>query len=185
MVKLGDVYPDLHPDVAYLTGYEDPWPGVKGSPFCIYTERIEDQLNAEAEAASPFHYDDDDKENDVINPELAPIPNPLDGVSMIPASSYRRPPGLQSIPSHGSIASNALYLHSQFEALPYGLGWSDGDDIDSGDSRDCPFSDYMRILASGEDLPRTYTPTEAPSHDNDASVGSSPIRHLSGHDLRR
>ncbi|XPS99651.1 hypothetical protein M3J09_008823 [Ascochyta lentis] len=124
--KLCDAYPNLRPDLAYLTGSQNVWPDAKGLPFSIFTERIEDQLNAEAEAASPFHYNDDDKENDVTNPELIPRPNPLDGISIIPASHYRQPPGLYTLPRHVPMVSNAFYPQPRFEASPYGLGWSDG-----------------------------------------------------------
>lgn len=152
----------------------------------MYTERIEDQLNAEAEAASPLHYEDDDKENDVVNPELLPTPNPLDGLSIIPASYYRRCPGRHSLPIHSSIASNAFYLHPQFEALPYGLGWSDGEhDASSNDTHDCPLPDYMRILASSESLPRSSTSAEPRTYSKDVSTSSSPLKDLTGLDLRR
>ncbi|KAJ4990344.1 hypothetical protein SVAN01_04226 [Stagonosporopsis vannaccii] len=174
-IKIGDVYPDLHPDITYLTGNQNPWPEVKELPFCMYTDHIEDQLNAEAEAASPYRYEDDDKENAVTSPELVPNPNPLDGISIIPASYLQN-----------SIASNAFYSHPQFEALPYGLGWSEGDlDRDCDNPRDCNSPDYMRILASGESLPRESTHSESPSQVNDASVSSSPAQRLSVLDLRR
>lgn len=185
-VKLGDVVPELCPDVAYLTGNQNPWPDVKGLPFNIYTERVEDQLNAEAEAASPLHHEDDDKENDITNPELVPTPNPLDGISIIPASHYERPPGTHFAPSHGSMADNAFYLNPQFEVLPYGLGWGDEDfDVNGGDTRDRSIPEYMRILASGESLPQTSTPNEKPSQENDAFVKSSPLRNITRFDLRR
>ncbi|KAH6614104.1 hypothetical protein C7974DRAFT_70895 [Boeremia exigua] len=185
-ISPADSYQDLHPDVAYLGGNLRSWPDVKGLPFCVYTERIEDQLSAEAEAASPFHYEDDDKENDVINPEFVPTPNPLDGISIIPASHYRRSPGFHSGPAHGSIASHAFYAHPQFEASPYGLGWSDGiHDAGNSYTRDCPLTDYMSILASGENLPRASTPPEIRPCSNNPSDGSSPSRSLKEFDLRR
>ncbi|KAF2631114.1 hypothetical protein BU25DRAFT_481583 [Macroventuria anomochaeta] len=184
--KFVDAYPDLRPDIAYLAGDHDVWPEVKGLQFHIFTERMEDQLNAEAEAASPFHYEDDDKENDVTNPELVPRPNPLDGISIIPASHYRRSPGLYALPGHSSIASNAFYVNPQFEASPYGLGWSDGaHDFDNSDTHDCPVPDYMRILASSENLPRASPPMEARSHRDDTVVSSSPVRNLEGLELLR
>jgi len=185
-VKLGDVVPELCPDIAYLTGNQNPWPDVKGLPFSIYIERVEDQLNAEAEAASPLHYEDDDKENDITNPELVPTPNPLDSIAIIPASHYERPPASHSTPSHGSMANNAFYLNPQFEALPYGLGWGDEDfDVNSGDTRDRSIPDYTRILASGESLPQTSTPNEKPSQETDAFLKSSPLRNITRFDLRR
>ena len=159
---------------------------MKGLPFCIFTERIEDQLDAEAEAASPLHYEDDDKENDIVNPELVPRPSPLEGISIMPASYYRRSPGLPTLPAHGSIASNAFYVHPQFEGSPYGLGWSDGaHDLDNSDTHNCPVPDYVRILASSENLPRASTPAEICSHRNDAAVNFFPVRNLERLELRR
>lgn len=185
-IKLTDAYPNLRPDLAYLSGNHGSWPDVQGLPFCIYKERMEDQLDAEAEAASPLHYEDDDKENDVINPEFIPRPNPLDNISIIPASHYPRSSVLQSTTAHQSIASNALYLQPQFEASPYGLGWSDGAfDQSNGDAHDCPITDYFRILTSGEILPGAHSPPETCLHSNDALVSSSPVRNLAGIDLRR
>ncbi|KAF3044055.1 hypothetical protein E8E12_008312 [Didymella heteroderae] len=162
--------------------YADPnvWPAVKGLPFRIFTERMEDQLSAEAEAASPFHCEDDNKENDVTNPELMPRPSPLDGISIIPASYYHRAPGLYNIPAHSSVASNAFYVHPQFEASPYGLGWNDGaQDMHNNGNNDCLTSDYMRILGSSEHLPRTSTPTaHCRSRGHNDVVTSSPAQEF-------
>jgi hypothetical protein len=184
--ELLDEYPDLRPDVAYLAGNQGLWPDVKGLPFHIFTERIEDQLNKEAEEASPCRYCDDDKENDVTNPELVPVPNPLDGTSIIPASQYRQPLGLYMLPGHNSTANNAFYMRPHFEASPYGLGWSDGaHDIHISDIRDCPMPDYMRILASGENLPRNSIHAESRSDSHEPAVSSSPMRKLEGREIRR
>lgn len=180
------MYPDLRPDVAYLAGSQVSWPDVKGLPFRIHTERIEDQLNAEAEAASPLRYEDDDKENNVTNPELAPRPDPLRGISIIPASHYRRSSSVWTTSTHGSVASNAFYAHPQFEASPYGLGWGDGThDTNGRDMHSCPIPDYMRILASSDNLPPAFTPTETRSYENNTTVSSSPARSLEGIELRR
>jgi hypothetical protein len=166
----------LRPDFAYPSADHDVWPAAKGLPFQIFTERIEDQLSAEAEAASPFHYEDDDKENNVPNPELIPRPNPLDGMSIIPASRYRHVPGLYTISDHSSLASNAFYVHPQFEASPYGLGWSDGaHDVPNSGAKDCSVPDYMRILASSEHLPRSSENTPS---CGDNAVSPSTVRDL-------
>lgn len=182
-----DTYPDLRPDVAYSSADQDVWPAVKGLPFQIFTECMEDQLNAEAEAASPFHNEDDDKENDVTNPELAPRPSPFDGISIIPASHYRRLPGPYILSGYSSIASNAFYVQPQFQASPYGLGWSDGaHDMHNSDTNDCPVPDYMRILASSEHLPRAFTPAQnCRSHGDNNVVSSSPARGLEDLELIR
>ncbi|KAJ8113002.1 hypothetical protein OPT61_g4765 [Boeremia exigua] len=185
-IKPTDTASDLHPDVTYLTGDQSSWPAMKGLPFCVYTEPIEDQLNTEAEAASPFHFEEDDKENDVINPELVSRPSPLDGMSIMPAASYRRSSALQPIASHGSMVSNAFYAHPQFEGAPYGLGWSDGiHDAPNTDTHTFALPDYMQILASSENLPRTYAHTEARPPSSDAPVNSSPLRNFTTFDLPR
>jgi hypothetical protein len=177
----------LRQELGRFSADQDVWPAVKGLPFQIFTERIEDQLGIEAEATSPFNYDDDYKENDVMNPELTPRLNPLDGISIVPASHYRRPPGLYTISGHSSVASNAFYVQPQFEAGPYGLGWSDGAyDTHNSDNIDCLTPDYMQILASSERLPRRFTPA-ADSRlrgENDA-VSSSPVRDPKGYECSR
>lgn len=172
-----DKYSNLNPDIAYLTGDSDAWPNMKGRTFQIFAERIEDQLNAEAEAASPFHYDDDDKENDVTNPELVPMPNALDSISIIPASHYRQHPGLYRSSDHSMGVSSAFYMQPLFEASPYGLGWSDGaNDANSSDTSDCPFPDYMRILASSDNLPRSPSHGETRPESSETSVIASLAR---------
>ncbi|KAF1928013.1 uncharacterized protein M421DRAFT_166393 [Didymella exigua CBS 183.55] len=180
--EMVDKYPALRSDVAYFSADQGVWPVVKGLPFQIFTERIEDQLSAEAEAASPFRYEDEDKENDVVNPELAPRPNPLGGISIIPASHYRRAPGIYTTSGHDSIASNAFYVNPQFEASPYGLTWSDGaHDVHISGTNDCPVPDYVRILASGEHLPRASMTAENCHSRRDHNIASSfPIRGLEG-----
>jgi len=170
----------LLPKFGHPSTDQDVWPAVKGLPFHIFTERIEDQLSAEAEAASPFHYEDDDKENDVTNPELIPRPDPLDGISIIPASHYRRAPGLYTISGHSSMASNAFYAQPQFEAGTYGLGSSDGAH-DTHNSNDCLAPEYMQILASSEHLPQTHTPAAHSRLRGDNNGVSSPaVRNLEG-----
>lgn len=182
--KPSDIHPDLSPDIAYLTHGHACGPHVNGQPFHIFTESMENQLNAEAEAASPLHYDTDDKENDVTNPELVPTPSPLDSISIMPASHYRESHRLYNTTGSGSMASNAFYAHPQFEAVPYGLGWSDGaHDRNSRDFNDCP--DYLRILASGEDLPRSPLQDEARSHERRSVSSSSPTRDIGALTLLR
>lgn len=146
---------------------------------------MEDQLDAEAEAASPFHYDDDDKENHVTNPELVPRTDPLDGISIMPASHYRQHSGAYEPPSHSPMVSNAFYVQFLFEASPYGLGWSDGlPDSNSGYTRECPVPEYMRVLASSEDLPRSSSPREVSSEEIE-TVSSSPVRNTRHIELLR
>jgi hypothetical protein len=169
-----DAYLNLSPDIAYLAGNQDAWPDIKDRPFRIYTERIEDQLDAEAEAASPLYYDDNDKENEVLNPELEPMPNPLGGISIMPAPRYRQSHRLYTLSGHDPMVSNALYAHPQFEASPYGLGWSDGArDIENNALDDCPVPEYLRILASGENLPQSSSQEGKTSDGHDSVLVSS------------
>lgn len=184
--RLAEVYPDLHPDLNYLMGQQDSWPEVKGVPFPIYAERMEDQLSAEAEAASPLRYENDDKENDVINPELEPDPNPLDSISIMPASHYQQSSGSHAIPTRRPMASNAFYLQPVFEASPYGLAWSDDPhEMYITNMQNCPTVDFMRILASSENLPRGPDTTEICTYGSDNSCTPSPFPNLEGLDLRR
>jgi len=148
---------------------------------------MEDQLNAEAEAASPLRYDDNDKENDVTNPELIPAPDPLQGISIIPASSYRQQHGPHDLSHRGPMVSNALYTHPQFEAVPYGLGWSGGArDMETYSANDCPMPDYLRILASSENLARSPLPERQESSNKQYSTpSSSPSRNIGTLELLR
>ncbi|KAF3003606.1 hypothetical protein E8E13_007198 [Curvularia kusanoi] len=185
IIKLADTYPDLQPDLSYLAGNQELWPVEPGLPFSIYTERMEDQLNAEAEAASPLRFADDDKENDEVNPELVLPPNPLDGISIIPASQYRRTSVLHPMNAHHLMVRNPLHEQPRFEVSTYGLSWSDdGHDLNDGDTQNCPIPDYTRILASRETLPQPMW-REMHAGSSDVTVSSSPLRSVEGIDLRR
>jgi hypothetical protein len=158
---------------------------VQGLPFTIYTERMEDQLDAEAAAASPLRYESDGKENDEVNPELVPSPDPLHGIPIMPASQYQRPSALYAIDTHHSTVRNDPYAHPVFEAFPYGLGWGDGiHDANNGDTHNCPLRGYMRILVSGEHLPQSNL-QETHSFSSDVTASSSSVRNLEGIELRR
>lgn len=141
---------------------------------------MEGQMSAEAEVASPFHYEDDDKENDVTNPELMPRPNTLDGIFIIPASHYHRQSRLYTISNASSVAVNAFYVQPQIEAEPYGLGWSDGaHDAHNSGGIDCLASGCMQTLTSGEYLPRQSTPaTDSRLRGDNGGVTSSPVADL-------
>jgi hypothetical protein len=184
-VKLTETYPNLSPDLAYLTSNRESWPNVQGLPFCIYTERMGDQLDAEAAAASPLRYEEDGKENDEVDPELVPSPDPLHDISIIPASQYQRSSASHAIDTHHSMVRHDPYAHPVFEAFPYGLGWGDGiHDANSGDTHNCPIRDYMRILVSGEHLPQSNS-QETQSFSSDVTASSSSVRNLEGIELRR
>lgn len=86
---------------------------------------------------------------------------------------------------HGPMASNAFYMHPRFEASPYGLGWSDGAyDLNNSNAHYNVVPDYMRILASSENLLRASRP-ESPSDESQIVVGTSPLRTLEGIELLR
>ncbi|KAJ4317215.1 hypothetical protein N0V94_005066 [Neodidymelliopsis sp. IMI 364377] len=184
---LNDAYSHLSPDIAYLAADSDIWKDVKGRPFQIFTERMENQLDAEAEAASPLRYDDDDKENDITNPELIPAPDPLQGISIIPASTYRQQHGPHDLSNRIPMVSNAFYTHPQFEAVPYGLGWSDGArDMETYSAHDYPMPDYLRILASSENLARSPLLEEQGSSNRQHSTSSSsPSKNIGTLELLR
>ncbi|KAF2708787.1 hypothetical protein K504DRAFT_502802 [Pleomassaria siparia CBS 279.74] len=59
-------------------------------PFKIYTERLEAQRLAEASSGPPVHFDDDDKENDIIDSYFEQLPNPLDTIHIESARESRR-----------------------------------------------------------------------------------------------
>lgn len=69
-------------------------------PFTIYTEGIQAQLHAEASAAPPVEYIDDDKENNVRNPNLEPTPDPLDAIHVQSALEYRQNANHENVEYH-------------------------------------------------------------------------------------
>jgi hypothetical protein len=141
----------------YFPHYRDSWPLVPGLAFEVYTERLEDQLAAEAKAASPLYFDQDDKENDVANTGLGASSDFLDAMSESPASPFRRSDEDHYAAHHGPLAAHAFMNDNlAFSADPYGLGGTDG----ARDRQDDVISETMRLLASGEKLPRISTPSD-------------------------
>lgn len=119
----------------------DAWPSTPGLSFEIYSERLEDQLAAEAKAASPLNFEDDDKENDITtDADLGA--SATASAAVMPASQYRRTSGENQALRQGSMVERALYDDIDTSSSPYGLG-SDGT------------LDGMSVLASGEQLPRS------------------------------
>ncbi|KAG9202940.1 hypothetical protein G6514_003721 [Epicoccum nigrum] len=183
--KLTDTCPNLSPNLAYLTSNRDSWPKVQGLPFCIYTERMEDQLDAEAAAASPLITEGDGKENNETDSELVPSPDPLNDISIIPASQYQRSSGLRTVDTYHSMARNDPYAQPVFEAFPYGLGWGDGiHEVNNDNTHNRSLSDYMRIQVSGENLPQSDS-QDTRFSSSDVPASSSPVRNLEGIELRR
>jgi hypothetical protein len=114
----------LKPGERYFKHDRDSWP-TPGLSFDVYTERLEDQLAAEAKAASPLNFEDDDKENDVLGTVLEETPNLTDGMSVMPASQYRAAQTSNDALSHHSLVAEAFY-YTDTVLLPYGMGGSDG-----------------------------------------------------------
>jgi hypothetical protein len=144
-----------------------------GLPFQIYTECLEDQLAAEAKAASPFNFDQDDKENEVTNSRLEELPIILDVMSVVPASQYRRSGAGSHASHHRSPAPEALSIDFEHASFPYGLGGNDG----AYNKQDCGASEYplsmtVQLSASSEEMPRAL-PIEEPDNDIDSVIGPS------------
>lgn len=146
----------LNPGDRYFRHDRDSWPLVQGLPFEIYTERLEDQLAAEANAASPFNYEQDDKENDVVNTRLEQTPNPTEGISVVPLSQYERSRDSSVALQHHMSVNGAFYNLNVGPSSPYGLGGHDGvHEQDDPSTRAVSTTEAMRILASSDKLPRT------------------------------
>jgi hypothetical protein len=139
------------PGQRYFRHDRDSWPTTRGLPFNIHSDSLEDQLEAEATAASPLNFDHDDKENDISSMFDEP-PNPVDGMSVMPASQYRRTSGDRHASREHSMVSKAFFEESM--ASPYGLGGDGTEDERSATIGKIDImSAAMRIMASGEQLP--------------------------------
>jgi hypothetical protein len=146
---------------------------------------MEDQLDAEAAAASPLSNEGDGKENNETDSELVLTPDPLNDISIIPASQYQRSSALRTVDTYHSMVRNDPYAQPVFEAFPYGLGWGDGiHDANNDDTHDRSLSDYMRILASGENLPQSDS-QDTRFSSSDIPASSSSVQNLEGIELRR
>jgi hypothetical protein len=154
------------PGHRYFPHDRDAWPAVQGLPFEVFTERWEDQMAAEAKAASPFNFDHDDKENDVVNPETIPLDDPLDGMDVMLGCQYQLSSSEHEAVRNELFVMQALYNDETKDFFsPYGLGGSDG----SQDAEDHGIQKaFMDILASGETLP------PAPVADNANPVIGGP-----------
>ncbi|KAL5113971.1 hypothetical protein ACEQ8H_008153 [Pleosporales sp. CAS-2024a] len=113
----------------------------QGTPFNIYTEPLEDQLAAEASAASPYTFDHDDKENEIGNGGVGGEVDAAPTVSVVPLSRHSRS-------NEDPVLSEAFYATSFDDVSPYGLG-GDG----TLEQTDMLLSEAMGILASGDKLP--------------------------------
>jgi hypothetical protein len=129
------------------------FPESRGKDFEIRSESLEEQLAAEANAVSPLNYDHDDKENNVTNPNLEPEPDANRGISIMPLSQYRGFAESNRGSGETPMVREALYGHDGSISTPYGLGGNAAfDEVTHYDPRF--HTDYERILASGQHLPR-------------------------------
>ncbi|KAH7089166.1 hypothetical protein FB567DRAFT_326537 [Paraphoma chrysanthemicola] len=143
----------LEPGERYFRHDRESWVPSPSLPFSIHPERLEDQLAADANAASPYNFDHDDKENDVANCTSEQASN-LGMMSIMPASQYKRTREESQASCERSMVDGALYDidHSR---SPYGLGGNDGTHEPYEPGIGGTFlNDCLRVLVSGEQLPR-------------------------------
>jgi hypothetical protein len=157
----------------YFRHDRDSWPASPGLPFQVYAETLEDQLAAEAKAASPLEYEHDDKENNVHNSDFDPISDPRETMSIMPAAQYRRSSDDERAAREVAECCKILYDDSGVSPYPYGIGGSDGTS-DTRDSMDGngPLPDLMRLLASSEGLPRDTDIEKTQEEEKDSVIGS-------------
>lgn len=142
----------LPPGVRHFKHDRDSWPTAPGQPFEIYESSFEEQMEAAASAASPLAFEDDDKENDMINPAFDEPPHPTDGMSVIPASQYRRTTEESNASCERLLVAGAFFQNEQ-TGSPYGLG-VDGASADQRYAVKAGATfNAMSILRSGAQLP--------------------------------
>lgn len=99
---------------------------ISGQDFEIFTERLEDQLEREANSFSPLNFDHDDKENPVDDSDLGLTPNPLGRITVTPASQHRQTIEDNYVSNEMAVVRHALYDIPEGLSCPYGLGGGDG-----------------------------------------------------------
>lgn len=161
----------LGPSERYFAHDRDSWPILPVLPFEIHAERLEDQLVAEAKAASPLNFDLDDKENDMANNRVEESSNILDMMTIIPASQYRRTIEDSNASHHHLAALDTVFDEVEYGVSPHGLGGSDGaheqHTIATGEDF---ILKTIRFLASNEQLPLTATVNDQ-EDDGDSVIG--------------
>jgi hypothetical protein len=160
----------LKPGKRYFRHDQDSWPTTTGMGFDIHTDQLEDQLAVEANALSPFNFEDDDKENNV-DTAYEETRNLLDGVSVISASQYRSAEEDTHILREDFPASGAFY--DVEHGTDYGLGGSDGAHDEGPATVAKPTFDAISVLASGSQLPRSSNVRKQAGDDIDSVLGSS------------
>jgi hypothetical protein len=150
----------MKPGERYFRHDRHSWPSSQGLSFEIYTERLEDQLAAEANAASPLNYEQDDKENEVTDSTHEEASGSTQGISVMPLLQYRRT-------TEDNIASEAFYSLEHALTSPYGLGGIDGihEHYDEG-MRKTAMAEAMSILTSGNKSPRKASEEQAEDADS-------------------
>lgn len=143
----------LEPGERYFRHDRESWVPSPSLPFNIHPERLEDQLAADANAASPYNFDRDDKENDVANCTFEQASN-SGMMSIMPASHYRRTTEESQASCERSLVDGALYNFNHSRS-PYGLGGNDGThELYEPDNSGTFLNACLRVLVSGEQLPR-------------------------------
>ncbi|KAF2855582.1 hypothetical protein T440DRAFT_385243 [Plenodomus tracheiphilus IPT5] len=143
----------LFPGDRYFRHERDSLPFTQGQSFEIWEEQTEDQAVKEALAAFPLDFEHDDKENEIEGADQQNS-DPLEGISVLPASQSRRSDGDALDAQNPRLVHGALYEEEVIALDNYGLHSTDGaNDEDAADQLDTNL-EIMRLLASGGDLPR-------------------------------
>jgi hypothetical protein len=140
----------LKPGERYFRHDRNSWPTLPELGFDICSEPLEDQLAAEAKAASPLYFEDDDKENEV-NDGLEESHNPLDDMSIMPASQYR-PPSEDRHALRETLSASGAFYDAEY-STPYGFGGNDGTHDQEHVTAAKPTPNAMDVLAMGGQLP--------------------------------
>ncbi|KAH7068746.1 hypothetical protein BKA63DRAFT_93620 [Paraphoma chrysanthemicola] len=142
----------LEPGERYFRHDRESWVSSPSLPFHIHPEQLEDQLAADANAASPYIFDHDDKENDEANSTLEQASN-VGMMSIMPASQYRRTREESHASRERLTVDGALYDFDHSRS-PYGLGGNDGThELYKPGIGGTFVNDCLRVLVSGEQLP--------------------------------
>jgi hypothetical protein len=143
----------LPPGKRYFRHDRDSWATPLGQPFQIYENSFEEQMEADASAASPLNYGHDDKENNIANPAFDEPFNPVDGMSVMPASQYRRRTEDSNASRELGLVGEAFFRDQDFLS-PYGLGGDGTVEEKRNPANTESMPSAMSILTSGEQLPR-------------------------------
>lgn len=131
------------------------WSPASGQLIHIWADTLEDQLAAEALAASPLNFEHDNKEN--IASDGSPDLQSDSGLEDLDnPASQREPTDVHNEePSSSSLVSHALYMDFEQRPQVYGLDGTDGarDKQNDTSSTQLPLN-VLRLLKSSESLLR-------------------------------